>query len=425
MPEVITYTLVELLIFYAAYTYLFGVKFTKKKLLYVAVILGTCCVQAAVLYLVDDSWVDVVIIGGGFFAAPILARENRFKAFLLFPIVYFLASMGNILSAYGLEALLGINHGAFCDSIGLMLVAESVTLFSFTVCGMVIKKRNSAEVAFNVRQYFTLFLGICCAVVIVGFSQGLLAGDPLVNELKNQVAVACVVIALLFVALSIWQQVTWKKAYKYKIENEKYELFLSKQEEHIRILISEDEKRRRLKHDMRAHVQALDALAKDGELDLLRQYLHNMEKSLSNDKIEQFTTISAVDAVISEWYKEAAKRQAEWSWEGELSPPERITIFELCTIFSNLLENAVEAIENVHEKRQIKINISIFQGKIVIVIGNSCDTAIKANSRPATTKEDKTNHGLGLKNVEEIVRKHKGSVEYEMYNGWFQITVIL
>ncbi len=425
MIDIITYTLVGFLVFYAAYTNIFGVKFTKKKLSYIVVILSTCFIQAAVLYLVDDTWKDVVIIGSGFVAAFILARDKRVKAFLLFPVVYFLTSMGNILSAYGLEALLGITHEEFCNSIGLMLVAESVTLFVFTVYGLVVKRKNLEEVAFNARQYITLFLGICCAIVIVGFSQGLLAGDPLINEIKNEVAVACVVIALLFMVLSIWQQITWKRAYNYRIENEKYELFLAKQEEHIHILISEDERRRRLKHDMRAHVLALDTLAKKGELEMLRQYLHNMEESFDNDKVEQFTTISAVNAVINEWHKKALEKQAEWSWEGVLSPPDRITIFELCTIFSNLLRNAVEAIEKVNDKRQIKINISVFQGKIVLVIGNSCDTTIKGNSRPETTKRDNANHGLGLKNVEEIVQRQNGSIQYEIFNGWFQITVVL
>ena len=191
------------------------------------------------------------------------------------------------------------------------------------------------------------------------------------------------------------------------------------------MLIREDESRRRLKHDMRAHMQALDTLAQRGELEMLRQYLHNMEESFDNDRVEKFTTISAVDAVISEWHKKAVERQAEWSFEGVLSQPERITIFELCTIFSNLLGNAVEAIEKVNAQRQIKINISTFQGKIVLVVGNSCDTTIKGSSRPETTKGDKKNHGLGLKNVEEIVQKQKGSIEYDIGNGWFQVTVVL
>ncbi len=425
MIAVIMYTLVEFLIFYIVYVNVFGVKFKRKKLPYIAIILSTCFVQVAVLWLADNTWKDVVILGGGFVAVFILTEGKKLKAFLLFPVVYFLTSMVNILNAYGLEALLGITHDALCDSMGLMLVAVGMTLLVFTIYGVIAKRKDLGEVVFDARQYLTLSVGICCAFVIVSFSQGLLEGDPLINDIRNEVAAACVVMSLLFIALSIWQQITWKRAYKYRIDNEKYELFLSKQEEHINMLIREDESRRRLKHDMRAHMQALDTLAQRGELEMLRQYLHNMEESFDNDRVEKFTTISAVDAVISEWHKKAVERQAEWSFEGVLSQPERITIFELCTIFSNLLGNAVEAIEKVNAQRQIKINISTFQGKIVLVVGNSCDTTIKGSSRPETTKGDKKNHGLGLKNVEEIVQKQKGSIEYDIGNGWFQVTVVL
>lgn len=426
MIEVFLYTFMGFLIFYTVYVNVFGMKFTKKKQPYMAIILSTFFLQTVILNLVNnDACKDFVIIGCGFAAVTILAERKKVKAFLLFPVVYFLTSMINILIAYGIEALLGITHEAFCDSIGLMLVAESMTLLVFTIYGVIAKRKDLGEVVFDVKQYLTLSVGICCAFLIVSFSQGLLEGDPLINDIKDEVAAACVVMSLLFILLSIWQQITWKKAYKYRIDNEKYELFLSKQEEYIRVLTTEDERRRRLKHDIRAHMQALDTLAQMGELEMLRQYLHNMEESLDNDKAEKFTTISAVDSVISEWHKKAVERQAEWSWEGELSQPEQITIFELCTIFSNLLGNAVEAVEKVNEERRIKINISAFQGEIVLIIGNSCDATIKGSSKPETTKGDRTNHGLGLKNVEEIVQKLNGSIEYEMDNGWFQVTVVL
>ena len=401
-------------------------KFTKRKQLYSGIVRSIFLLQAVVLKMRSNIiGKDIVIAGCGFVAATILADRKRVKAFLLFPVVYFITSMVNILNAYVLGAIMGITHDTLCDSMGLMLVAVGMTLLVFTIYGVIAKRKDLGEVVFDARQYLTLSVGICCAFVIVSFSQGLLEGDPLINDIRNEVAAACVVMSLLFIALSIWQQITWKRAYKYRIDNEKYELFLSKQEEHINMLIREDESRRRLKHDMRAHMQALDTLAQRGELEMLRQYLHNMEESFDNDRVEKFTTISAVDAVISEWHKKAVERQAEWSFEGVLSQPERITIFELCTIFSNLLGNAVEAIEKVNAQRQIKINISTFQGKIVLVVGNSCDTTIKGSSRPETTKGDKKNHGLGLKNVEEIVQKQKGSIEYDIGNGWFQVTVVL
>ena len=150
-----------------------------------------------------------------------------------------------------------------------------------------------------------------------------------------------------------------------------------------------------------------------------------MEESLSKVKVERYTSIPAVDAVISEWHKKALENQSEWNWKGEISEIEYISVFELCTLFSNLLSNAVEAVEKVIGEKKINVNIAVYQGKLVLNIGNSCNAVQASTSRPLTNKKDSVNHGLGLKNVEEVVHKHNGLLEYEIEPGWFQINIVI
>lgn len=419
MIEVLLYTLIGYPIFYVVYTNVFGIVFTKTKWLYLVTIGGTCLLQCGVFCATKgDEWKDFVIIGCGFVSVFVLSEGKRWKNFLLFPIVYFLPCLVNLIGSYGIAAALNITHEMLCESAGLLMIAQMPAIIVFSVYGFVARKKAVGFLDFSPGQYFVLLLGICCAFLIIGFAQGLLAGDPLVYQVKDKVVFASIIMAFLFIVLSIWQQITWTKV-------QQYNMFLAGQKEHIQRLIEEDEARRRLAHDMRAHIQALNMLTQKEDMEQLKKYLEEMEEGLNRVKVERYTSIPAVDAIISEWHNKALDSQSEWSFKGEIAKIEHLSVFELCTLFSNLLSNAVEAVERVVGEKRIDVNISVFQGKLVLDIGNSCDAVQSSKSRPRTNKKDSINHGLGLKNVEEVVHKHKGLLEYETEPGWFQISIVI
>lgn len=428
MVGVILYTLMEFVNFYLAYRNVFGIRFTKRKLPYAIIAVGTCIAQMTVLYMVDDTWRDVVVIVAGLIGAMIITKSKRWKVVLLYPVVMVLTGFINILGSYGLAALLKITQDAVTDSIVLTLVSECTAIIVLIVWNAVVKKRNKEERSLTVGQYMLLTVGAVCFFLVISFSQGLLNEELdllFLNKIKEVIATASVIIALSFMVLCIWQQITLKRVLRYQSENKKYEVFLAKQEEHIRMQIVEDENRRRLRHDMNAHMLALNTMAEQEEWDMLKEYIGQIKTSFDEVSVNKYTHIAAVDAIIDEWHGRAMKCHAMWFWEGTLKASDRVTIFELCTVFSNLLSNAVEAIEKVNSEKKIQVKVSLFQENIVISVGNTCDTENIFDSRPITTKEDKLFHGLGLKNVEEIVKKHQGSIDYEMKDGWFQVDIVL
>ncbi len=426
MIGVILYTLMEILNFYLVYKVVFRITFTKRKTLYVFVILLICAVQIAVLYLVGDLWKDVIILGMGLIGAIILTERKRWKSIILYPVVYFFSSFINILGSYGIAAIMGTTQDVVCDSTLLTLLSESVGIGVFCLYGIWINKRRREDISLPVWQYILMLVGVLCFFPIVAYAQGFQGSETeLIEELKNIAAIASVAIALLFVILSLWQQNTRKKALRYQMENERYEMFLAGQEEHIRMLLIEDEKRRKLRHDMNAHMLAMRMMVEKEEWDMLREYLGKIEQSLVETSVNKYTLISAVDAIVDDWQRKALQYNAEWSWEGTLGLIDGITIFELCVLFSNLLSNSVEAIQKLDKDRRIEIRISQFQGRQTIRIGNNYRDVLMEGGKPITLKADKVFHGLGLKNVEEIIQQHDGNIDYEISENWFQVNIVL
>lgn len=101
---------------------------------------------------------------------------------------------------------------------------------------------------------------------------------------------------------------------------------------------------------------------------------------------------------------------------------------DLCTIFGNAMDNAIESCLQIPEaeKRQISIHSRSKGDSVVLTFRNTY--AKKPDLRgglPATTKADAKNHGYGLRNIVYIVDKYGGTVNCTVENDEFVLTMLL
>lgn len=99
-------------------------------------------------------------------------------------------------------------------------------------------------------------------------------------------------------------------------------------------------------------------------------------------------------------------------------------MYELSTIISNLFKNAIEASERLlPEQRRIEIKIGSNGGMFYIEMENTCDSSVESSKTLVTTKLDVRNHGIGLKNVSDVVNKYSGKMSYECVDGVYRIEI--
>lgn len=419
------FTLVEWLDCYVIYKNVFGIRFTKRKTPYILIIVLACVLQGVALCFLDDIWREFNSVIIGLIAAFALTEGNRGKVTALYPVVVVMYCLVNILGSYALAAVLSMSQETLADSLPLTIVAECVSIILFSVYGLVIRKRVSLEFSFSWLYACILLLGSICCLFFIGFAQGAWNNDEFIFTIKEEVGIVSVILMLVFMVLIVWQHNVKTKALKMELENEKYSLYLQGQEEHIKMILEDDERRRRLKHDLRAHMLVLNTYAQKGELENVQEYLQKMEENLCVEQAKRYTGILGVDAIINDIQGKAMEKKVGWSLEGTLMQREDMVVFDWCVLFSNLLTNALEATRECDVEKRIEVKISNIQDKVVLIVGNTCDESKNGTDKPKTTKQDKINHGLGLKNVEEIVKKRDGTINYEALNGWFEVTVII
>ena len=100
---------------------------------------------------------------------------------------------------------------------------------------------------------------------------------------------------------------------------------------------------------------------------------------------------------------------------------------DLVVILANLLNNAIEACEKCEEKKTIKLKFVIEENLIVLSVKNTCSHSIiySGNEIKTSKKDEPEMHGIGIKNIIQIVEKYNGEYVIKNENNEFSFSIII
>lgn len=202
----------------------------------------------------------------------------------------------------------------------------------------------------------------------------------------------------------------------------------------------------RLRHDMRNHIIALSGLLESKEYEKMSEYLGQIDRvGNPGDSVEN-TGSKAVDAIL--YHKRTHAGQSNIFWECDVQIPKDCSIneFDLCVLFGNLLDNAVEACERLNNGTERFVHIQAKPAKklFLLEVRNSTDMPDTSETEYApakipgtkheyadmlkrlhTHKEKPEEHGIGLLNVSDVVRSYDGVMNISTENGTFTISILI
>lgn len=187
----------------------------------------------------------------------------------------------------------------------------------------------------------------------------------------------------------------------------------------------------RLRHDLKNHVLALRGLWEEQAWDKLGDYLKRMENSAQFGAGEEATGNRAVDALLYQKRKVSEERGIAWECDVRIPRNCPINEFDLCVLFGNILDNAVEACirlqqSELKQKNQsfIRVRAGAVKKCFLLEVKNSMDAAERGEDASEETQRSH-GHGIGLLNVGDVVRRYNGAINTEMRNGVYDISVLL
>lgn len=178
----------------------------------------------------------------------------------------------------------------------------------------------------------------------------------------------------------------------------------------------------KLQHDFKHHLYILHYMLKNGEEDSARQYIESIQEPVVESSIKTWTSIDVVDVILNEMKKKAGAKGILLKIKTNIIPQNMsVEKKDMCILFANLLDNAVEA-----ASKKIDLNIQYVRRMLFIEIRNDYQiTPIVEKGRLVTTKKDKWLHGFGMQNIEQVVCKYNGSLEYKIQDNIFCMNIMI
>ena len=300
------------------------------------------------------------------------------------------------------------------NEIGIFL-SRMVIFWIVLLLGYFSHHRNEQKIL----PIWTMFVSPCIPILTIGIEllfttvSGVTAQSVTVSMIL--LFIINIVVFFLYESLSI----AYARAAKATVAEQEKNYYQNQ----CQLMQNAVEDTRRFHHDISNHFSIVEAFLEGRKTNEASQYLQEEEK-----KSVLYSTSGniVVDSIIN--YK--LRSISDWNVAVTVDiviPTELpIEIVDLSTILTNLLDNAVQALQKTDGKRELKIAMTYRKGMLFIAVKNTYPGKVHyENGEIVTTKEDTESHGYGLKNVESAAEKYDGICQLHHNDVYFDAEVAL
>lgn len=249
----------------------------------------------------------------------------------------------------------------------------------------------------------------------------------LMNDLHNQIILVSVSAGILLINMLIFYLYNALMDIYIKLEeNVLFERKLESYANQLDVLMQSEEKISALRHDMKHHLNELLIMAKRNEdHHEITAYIQNMQMFMENKGEYSNSGNKEVDSILNYMLNKAQEVLEEVEYKINIPKEMEVRLFDLNVILGNLLENAIQAASHSSEKKLFLL-MKFEKGMLFINVRNTYEGGlIKKGKDYLTTKEKAEQHGIGLKNVERVIKSYHGNIEISDLDHIFDVKIML
>lgn len=206
--------------------------------------------------------------------------------------------------------------------------------------------------------------------------------------------------------------------------NEENRLLLEKQLEYYQDMELMDTELRKFRHDIKNHFICMEWLFNNGKTDELQKYFKDLEHSFSFGQHLSMSGNDIVDAILHHDLPHYCNDKIKVTTHGGLPPLHSVSDMDLCTLFSNMLSNAIASAGQCEQETDTpEIIIRFSGGKNYFSIEMSNNIPRQKLSAKRRVKD--RNHGHGIHKMKDVLEKYDGRHEIKLEENMITITIYL
>ena len=179
------------------------------------------------------------------------------------------------------------------------------------------------------------------------------------------------------------------------------------------------------RHDFKHSVHVMSRLADEGNLSALKDYIAQYENSLTVTAPVRICKSEALNALFNHYRQQAIENNVDINWRIDLPDKSRILDVDLCSIFGNILENAIDGCCTVEEgKRYFNLTSEIKGDCLYIVSTNNYGKPLRMDGEEFSSTKHQ-GKGIGLYSMKSITDVYDGIFEAGNNDGEFFVNIVM
>lgn len=402
---------------------LFGLPLCRKWWNYLVLGGGYAVWNAGIVFVnPQNNWAHTALMYVAFLViVMVLAKKHFLKMFLYtIPAILLLTQWANVLrmldqlfhlERFHLDAS-GLSFGIFyylADFIAVILL------------GWWIAYVHRTGTRIRIKAGETMVLVLFC-ILAPAFSEYMESYEDTIDSVMYPVI--CMVFMIIMNVTIFYGFIHHSMARYYRGMAENYKEQFSSEYDYFKDYKAKQKMTADFRHDWNNHMLLIQGMLERGNYEKAADYVHSLTAEQIPSGLKVLSGNEIVDIVLSAKAGKLEAQKIPVNCNGGLEPLSFMEDVDICILFSNLIDNAIEANLNCDKERFLTIQATHNPGILMMAVSNRMNGELKEKEgRILSSKEDSEAHGIGTQNIFSVIREYKGAYSLQAENQIFTITM--
>ena len=209
------------------------------------------------------------------------------------------------------------------------------------------------------------------------------------------------------------------------------EAYMQSELEHFRQYMHAQEETRRFRHDIRNNLLCMNEMVTAGDNEKVAQYLKDLLEITESLSFKYVTGDELLDSILNSKAQDMDREDIRLEVDGVLAGGLPWKPVDICAVFANALDNAVEACLKVERsQRRISVDIKSTPQFWFITIANTVEETVDTTKLfhkkgGYTSKSDPSKHGIGTYSIKQTAESYGAVVKAECLDHIFKLEIMI